>query len=169
MRDTILAVHIAAGTLGLILGPLAMLAPKRPGRHPRLGMAYQASTAVLCLSAMGLVVYRPGLWWLGVIAVATWAAALGGWWCARRRFRGWILWHLNLMCSSYISFVTAFLVVNLGLHSLIAWIAPTLAGTPLIARGNARVATRAGAASAESAASAASAVNAAASTTTPEG
>ena len=143
MRDTVLAVHIAAGTLGLVLGPAAMLAPKRPGRHPGLGRAYQASTALLCLSAFGLVAYRPGLWWLGVIAAATWAAALGGWWCARRRFRGWILWHLNLMCSSYISFVTAFLVVNLGLHSLIAWIAPTLVGTPLIARGNARVAARA--------------------------
>lgn len=117
-----------------------MLAPKRPGRHPKLGMIYQISTAALCLSAFGLVAYRPGLWWLGVIAAATWASALGGWWAARRRFRGWVPWHLNLMCGSYISFVTAFLVVNLGLNSPVAWIAPTLVGAPLIARGNRRVA-----------------------------
>lgn len=144
-----LAVHIAAGSLGLVVGPLAMLAPKRPGRHPKLGTTYQISTAILCLSAWGLVAYRPDLWWLGVIAAATWAAALGGWWAARRRFHGWVLWHLNLMCGSYISFVTAFLVVNLGLKSVVAWIVPTLVGAPLIARGNLRAAPVAGAPGAE--------------------
>lgn len=74
-----------------------------------------------------------------MIAAATWAAALGGWWAARRRPPGWVTLHLNLMCGSYISFVTALLVVNLGFGSLIAWIAPTLVGAPLIARANARV------------------------------
>jgi hypothetical protein len=139
VRNVLLVLHILAGSLGLLVGPLAMLAPKRRGRHPLLGRAYQAATAVLCLTAFGLVLYRPGLWWLAVIAAATWAAALGGWWAARRRFPGWTVWHLNLMCSSYISFVTAFLVVNLGLASPIAWIAPTVLGTPLIARANARL------------------------------
>jgi Predicted membrane protein (DUF2306) len=139
MREILLGVHIAVGTVGLLVGPAAMLAPKRRGRHPTLGRVYQISTAVLCLSAFGLVAYRPSLWWLGVIASATWAAALGGWWAARRRPPGWVRWHLNLMCSSYISFVTALLVVNLGFGSPIAWIAPTLVGTPLIARANARV------------------------------
>ena len=142
MREILLGVHIAAGSVGLVIGPLAMLAPKRAGRHTRLGLAYQAATMVLCLSALGLVAYRPALWWLGVIAAATWAAALGGWWMARRRPRGWVQWHLNLMCSSYISFVTALLVVNLGLGSPVAWIAPTLVGAPLIARANVRVASR---------------------------
>lgn len=142
MREILLGVHIAAGSLGLLVGPFAMLAPKRRGRHPNLGRVYQGSTAALCLSAFGLVAYRPGLWWLGVIAAATWAAALGGWWVARRRPPGWVVWHLNLMCSSYISFVTAFLAVNLGLGSPVAWIAPTLVGTPLIARANARVSAR---------------------------
>lgn len=144
MRNVLLVVHIAAGSLGLLTGPLAMLAPKRRGRHPLLGRAYQAMTAALCLSALGLVLYRPGLWWLGVIAAATWAAALGGWWAARRRFRGWIVWHLNLMCGSYVSFVTAFLVVNLGLGSPVAWILPTLVATPLIARANVRMAAATG-------------------------
>jgi len=34
------------------------------------------------------------------------------------------------MCGSYISFVTAFLVVNLGLGSPVAWLASTVVGTP---------------------------------------
>ena len=138
MRVALLSVHILAGTLGLLLGPVAMRLPKRPGWHPRVGLAYQAATALLCLSAFGLVIERPGLWWLGVIAAATWAAALGGWWVRRRRIRGWLLWHINLMCGSYISFVTAFLVVNLGFGSIAAWVAPTIVGSPLIAWANVR-------------------------------
>ena len=124
--------------LGLLLGPAAMLAPKRPGRHPWLGRAYQALTAALCLSAFGLVAYKPALWWLAVIGAATWGAALGGWWVRHRHFDGWLAWHIGLMCGSYISFVTAFLVVNLGFGSIPAWILPTLIGTPLIGRATAR-------------------------------
>ncbi len=138
MYDFVITIHVIAGSLGLLAGPAAMLAPKRPGGHPRLGYAYQALTAALCLTAFGLVAFRPTLWWLGLIAAATWAAALGGWWARRRRFNGWPAWHIGLMCGSYISFVTAFLIVNLGLGSPLAWIAPTLIGTPLIARTTAR-------------------------------
>ena len=54
------------------------------------------------------------------------------------------------MCGSYISFVTALLVVNLGLRSPVAWIAPTLVGAPFIARGNARIAGWAAAGEAQS-------------------
>jgi len=86
MRAGLLTVHILAGALGLLVGPAAMPAPKRAGLHPRLGLAYQVLTGLLCLSAFGLVARKPSLWWLGVIAAATWAAALGGWWARRRRF-----------------------------------------------------------------------------------
>lgn len=133
MRTGLLVVHILSGSLGLLVGPAAMIAPKRPGWHPRLGLAYQALVAALCVSAVGLAVEKPALWWLGVIAAATWAAALTGWWTRRRRFPGWVLWHIGLMCGSYISLVTAFLVVNLGLASVVAWVAPTVIGSPLIA------------------------------------
>lgn len=138
MHTFVIMVHVAAGSLGLLVGPAAMLVPKRPGRHPWLGRAYQGLTAALCLSAFGLVSYKPSLWWLGVIGAVTWAAALGGWWVRRRRFNGWLPWHIGLMCGSYISFSTAFLVVNLGLGSPLAWIAPTVVGTPLIARATVR-------------------------------
>ncbi|MGC9665928.1 hypothetical protein ACNTMW_05155 [Planosporangium sp. 12N6] len=133
MRTVLLAVHIAAGATGLLLGPAIMLAPKRPGWHPRLGLVYQALVALLCLTSIGLVAFKPWLWWLAVIGVATWAVALAGWWMRRRRPAGWLPMHISLMCGSYISFVTAFLVVNLGLDSPVAWVLPTVVGSPLIA------------------------------------
>jgi hypothetical protein len=141
VRTLLLTVHITSGSLALLAGLLAMLAPKRPGRHPRLGRAYQVSVASLCLTAAGLVVLVPSLWVLGVIAALTWAAALGGWWVRRRRPRAWLQWHVSLMGSSYISLVTALFVINLrGTPS--AWIVPTVVGSLLIARTNIRLARR---------------------------
>ncbi|MDQ2729319.1 MAG: hypothetical protein M3Y91_15995 [Actinomycetota bacterium] len=132
MRDTLLAIHILCGTAGLALGPVAMAAPKRHGRHTTAGIGYQAATAGLCVTAIGLVTLKPSLWWLGLIALGTEAAAAGGWVIQRRRPPGWLPWHVSLMCGSYVSFVTAFLVVNTsGIPA--AWIAPTVIGTPLIA------------------------------------
>jgi len=39
-RDTVLLAHIALGTAGLILGPVAMTARKLPGLHTKAGEAY---------------------------------------------------------------------------------------------------------------------------------
>jgi hypothetical protein len=141
MRTLLLTVHISSGTLGLLAGPLAMLLPKRRGWHPRIGRIYQLCVALICLTAVGLAVMQPALWWLGVIAAATWAAALAGWQLGRRRPPGWLPWHISLMCGSYISLVTALLVVNLGVHAIIAWALPTVVGSPLIARAAYRAAT----------------------------
>ena len=141
MRIFLLTTHITAGSLGLLAGPMAMLMPKRPGWHTRLGLAYQLLIALLCLSAGGLIILRPSLWWLGVIAALTWAAALGGWWARRRQPRGWLQLHVSLMCGSYISLVTALLVVN-SPGSPIAWVAPTAVGTPLITWTNIRLGRR---------------------------
>lgn len=142
VHGVLLAAHIAAGTAGLVLGPLAMKAPKCRGRHTRVGTGYQVTLAVLTASALGLVALAPArLWWLGVIAVSTEGAALAGWRAARRRFAGWPSWHVGLMCGSYVSLVTALLVVNWD--SALAWILPTVIGTPLIARASALASTHA--------------------------
>lgn len=66
-----------------------------------------------------------------MIAVATESAALIGWIVKRRHPPGWLPVHVGFMCGSYVSFVTAFLVVNW--ESPLAWILPTLIGSPLIA------------------------------------
>src|ERR1700744_6493885 len=141
MRIFLLTTHITAGSLGLLAGPMAMMMPKRPGWHTRLGLTYQLLIASLCLSAGGFTTPKPTLWGLGVTAALTGPAALGGWWARRRQPRGWLQLHVSLMCGSYISLVTALLVVN-SPGSPIAWLAPTAVGTPLITWTNIRLARR---------------------------
>lgn len=146
MRTAILGVHIAAGSLGLFIGAAAMTVPKRPpgrGRrsyHRILGLSYQVAVAALCLTAVLLTLYHHSIWWLAVIAVVTQAAALGGYYCRPSRRPGLVATHVGLMCGSYVSFVTAFLVVNSS--GLVWWVLPTLVGTPLIARASAQAARR---------------------------
>jgi hypothetical protein len=131
MRTALLLIHIPSACLALLAGPVAMFLPKRRGLHPLMGRAYQLFVALLCVSATGLVVLLPSLWWLGLIGGATWAAALAGWVVRRVHRPGWLVWHISLMCGSYISLVTA-LLVNLGPRSPVVWILPTVIGTPLI-------------------------------------
>jgi hypothetical protein len=144
LHPALIGVHATAGGVGLLLAGPVMLAPKRRGRHPVLGRVYAISAGVLCLTAFGLVAYDParlaGLAVLGTLT-AVWVG--GGVWLARRRpvLRGgphaWRIWHLNLMGSSVISFVTAFLV-QITQGSLVAWIAPTVVGTLIITAANIR-------------------------------
>jgi uncharacterized membrane protein len=134
MRDAVLAVHVAAGTLGLILGPLAMRASKRRGLHTRLGEVYHWVMLAVCLSAVGLAALAWGrLWWFLPIAVFSYANALLGYVAAKRRWRGWVRAHVGGMGGSYIALVTALLVVNLGDRLPVVWFVPTLVGSPIIA------------------------------------
>ena len=128
----LLAAHVGAGCAGLLVGAVTLLVPKRRGWHPRLGIAYQAVVAVMTTSAVVLAVTAtPTRWGLLVIAVATEAAAIAGWVVARRRRAGWLPLHVSFTAGSYVSFVTAALVVNWS--SPLAWVLPTLIGSPLIA------------------------------------
>lgn len=141
MRSIVLVAHILSGTLGLIIGPLVMRSPKRRGRHTSLGVVYQFTTLGLCTTALGLVALNPAVWPLALIAAATEAAALLGWRVRRRARDGWLRLHITLMCGSYVSFVTAFLVVNVP-NSPWPWVVPTVVATPLIARAVAQRAPR---------------------------
>ena len=134
-----LTMHIVAGASGLVIGPIAMTAPKKRGRHTRAGLWYQIAVAAMTATACALTAFAPArLWGLAVIAVVTEGAALAGWALARRRPPNWLPVHVSLMGGSYVSFVTAALVVNWT--SVFAWIVPTIIGTPLIARAAARAA-----------------------------
>jgi uncharacterized membrane protein len=133
VRILLLAVHISAGVLGLGLGAAAMALPKRPGWHTALGRTYQGAVAVMTSSAVALAALAPArLWPLGAVAVATEACALAGWAARRRHRSGWLARHIRWMASSYLSFVTAALVVNWS--NPLAWVLPTLIGTPLVVR-----------------------------------
>ncbi len=137
MHDVLVVIHAASGATGLLLVLPILFAPKRRGWHTFLGRAYAVATVGLALSAFGLFAYDPaGLYGLLVLGVLTLGWLAGGLWFARRRprrfgRRGWRIWHLNLMGSTVIAFVTGFAVQMTGGH-LAAWLAPTAVGSALI-------------------------------------
>src|SRR5262249_50710044 len=111
---------------GLLVAPFGLAAPKRRGRHTRLGYVYVAAVSGVCASALGLAALDwSRLWWLAAIALATEAAAIAGLMVGPRPL------HVSFMCGSYISLVTALLVVNFG--GPVAWALPTIIGSPIIA------------------------------------
>lgn len=138
MTTWILAAHIALGTTALIAGPVAMGARKGPGLHVRVGEAYHWVVLGVCVSAGTLAVLDWGrLWWFLPIAVGSYAFALLGYLAAKRRWRGWLRFHIAGQGGSYIALVTALLVVNAGSSAgaapAWAWLLPTVVGTLLLA------------------------------------
>jgi hypothetical protein len=132
VHTALLTVHVLAGAVGLLIAWPVLLV--RKGRaHRVLGRVYGVTTMLLCASALGLWAYRPAeLAGFAGIAVGTAMAAGAGIALAMRRPRGWLVPHLTLMGSSVIAFVTAF-AVQMTDFSLLAWILPTVLGSPLIA------------------------------------
>lgn len=79
LSGAILGLHIAAGTTGLLLGPIAMRARKRPGLHTRAGEAYHWVVLTVCLTAgLMAVLDWKRLWWFLPIAAGSYAFALVG-------------------------------------------------------------------------------------------
>ncbi|MGI8758513.1 MAG: hypothetical protein ACR2K0_04335 [Acidimicrobiales bacterium] len=142
MTHTVLmTVHIVAGVAGLLLGPFAIVAALQAGRRTVPALAYQAAVAVITTTAVGFAVLDWRSWWPFVIlAVGTEAAVAAGWWARSHRSPGWHARHIRLICGSYISLVTALLVVSWG--SLLAWVLPTLVGTVLVERAANRATAR---------------------------
>jgi len=138
---SVLAVHISAGAVGLVLGPIAMRASKRPGVHTRTGEAYHWVMLVICLSAALLALLDwTRLWWFLPIGVGSYAFALFGYVSAKLRWKGWLRAHITGQGGSYIAMTTALLVVNWetltgsrGIYSPWAWSLPTVVGSPIIA------------------------------------
>ncbi|MBI4635560.1 MAG: DUF2306 domain-containing protein [Candidatus Rokubacteria bacterium] len=147
LRSLVLVLHILIGAAGLVLGPIAMYAAKRPGLHTRAGEIYHWLMLVVCLSAALLAwLDWQRLWWFLPIAAGSYAFALFGYVAAKRRWRQWLVAHIAGQGGSYIAMTTALLVVNWksltgvsGIGAPWPWILPTLVGTPLIAWVNRQV------------------------------
>ena len=141
MHTVALAVHVAAGTTGLVLGPVIMFAPKRGGSvHTKLGEAYHWVFLVLFISAVALAILDPDVWWLGLVGAFSYSFALRGYLAAKRRRPGWVLAHVSGQGGSYIAMTTALLVVNWNAVSnfnspvsILPWLLPTIIGSPIIA------------------------------------
>ena len=126
LRSILLVSHVAAGVAGLLIGPAAMAASLRNRRDTAFGQAYRAAVTVLTATAGGLVAINPGLWPFLLLAAGTEAAVLLAP-AAQPLDR-----HVRLVCGSYVSLVTALLVVSWG--SILAWVLPTVIGTVLVER-----------------------------------
>ena len=73
----LLAVHIAAGTLCLVLAPLVLAVTKGGRRHRRWGMVYFWSMGALAATALPMALFRPVLF-LALIAVLSFYLTFSG-------------------------------------------------------------------------------------------
>lgn len=139
LHTPLLAAHIAAGALGLFLGPLAIWLRGRERRR-RAGAGYHAAVLAVCLTALGLAALDwSGLWWLVPLAAFSYGCVAVGRAAPRRRWPGWVRLQAHGLGGSYIALVTAFLVVSFEELGPAAWVVPTLVGLVLIERRVARV------------------------------
>jgi hypothetical protein len=131
MRDTVLALHVVAGTAGLLLGPV-WLAIRVRGRSARAAArGYQIAVSAVVVSSAYLALTAPGLWWLLPFGALTQALAVAGALARRRGWRGWRTWQPHLLGGSYIALVTGVLVAGTG--NPVFWLLPAVAGQVPIA------------------------------------
>lgn len=126
LRSIVLMSHIAAGVAGLLIGPAAIGASLHDRRDTRPVRAYRLAVTTLTATAVALVALNPGLWPFLLLALGTQVAVLMSR-TVRRLDR-----HVRLVGGSYVSLVTALLVVSWG--SIAAWVLPTVVGTVLVER-----------------------------------
>ena len=138
----IVGLHVLLGLASVLTGVVAMLSPKRPGRHPNFGTIYFWCLSGTITLAIGLSVVR----WtrdypLFVMGVLSFAAAWVGRTAKRRHWSGWIQWHITGMGMSYVLLLTAFYVDNgrslplwRDLPAISYWLLPTAVGSILIGR-----------------------------------
>jgi hypothetical protein len=109
----LLATHIALGSLGIFMGPVAMFSRKVPGFHPRIGETYHWVMFGVCLTAGAMAILDwERLRMFLPIALGSYAFALVGYLAAKLRFSGWLRVHVIGQGGSYIAMMTALFVVN---------------------------------------------------------
>ncbi|PWW21659.1 hypothetical protein JD79_00794 [Geodermatophilus normandii] len=141
MRETVLLLHVAAGTAGLLLGPLWLLLRLGGRRGTATATAYLAAVGAVAVTGCALALTAPGLGWL--VGVGVLSAALAGTGAVARR-RGWPHWRTlqpHLLGGSYIALTTGLLVAATG--NPVAWVLPALAGQLPIALAKRRLAAAA--------------------------
>ena len=138
----IVAFHVLLGLACVISGAVAMLSPKRQGRHPNFGTIYFWCLLAVVVSASGLsAVHWTRDYPLFVLGSLSFAAALGGRTARRKRWPGWVRWHIAGMGVSYILLLTAFYVDNgkrlpiwKELSPIAYWLLPGTIGGAIICR-----------------------------------
>jgi len=138
----VVGIHILLGLACMITGAIAMVSPKRAGRHPWNGTIYFWCLAGVFVTASGLATVR----WtedyhLFILGASSFAAACFGREAKRRRWRHWVRLHITGMGSSYVLLLIAFYVDNgkslpfwRDLAPTAYWLLPAAFGIPLIVR-----------------------------------
>jgi len=146
-----LVLHIVTGTAALALGAALLRMDKRSAWHPRLGSVYHWVMLIVAASALSVSALRGRATVFTYLAPPSYALALLGYVSAKRRWNGWLRWHISGQTGSYVALVTATLfqivprfwqspVRLLGL-SLVFWvvlIVPGVVASPFIARAQRR-------------------------------
>jgi hypothetical protein len=139
---SIVALHVLFGLACTITGIIAMLSPKRSGRHPLFGTIYYWCLLGVFVTASALAAVR----WtedyhLFILGTLAFAAAHLGRTARRKRWSQWVKLHITGMGTSYILLLTAFYVDNgknlplwRDLPPITYWLVPAIVGIPLIVR-----------------------------------
>lgn len=109
----VVGIHILLGLGCVVIGAVAMLSPKRAGRHPRYGTIYFWCLAGIFVTASGLAVTR----WaedyhLFILGTLSFVSAYCGRQARRQRWRNWVRLHITGMGTSYVLLLVAFYVDN---------------------------------------------------------
>jgi hypothetical protein len=137
---SIVAIHVVAGLICTVAGIVAMLTPKRAGRHPSAGTVYYRGLAVVFVTMAALSILRwPHNIHLFLLGILSFGAGVVGRRARRRLWRRWLPVHITGMAVSYILLLTAFYVDNgphlplwRSLPPLAFWLLPSLVGLPLL-------------------------------------
>jgi hypothetical protein len=136
----VVGIHVLLGLACTSMGAVAMLSPKRAGRHPRYGTLYFWCLAGVFLTAASLAAVR----WaedyhLFILGALSFAAAFSGRLAKRQRWRSWVRLHIGGMGTSYVLLLIAFYVDNgknlplwRELPAAAYWLVPAVIGIPLI-------------------------------------
>ena len=137
---TIVGFHVLAGLACVISGAMAMLSPKRAGRHPTFGSIYYWCLLAVFASASALAVMRwAESYHLFILGVLSFAAAWFGRAARQRLWQGWAPLHVVGLGTSYIVLLTAFYVDNgkslpiwKDLPPITYWLVPAAVGLPIM-------------------------------------
>ena len=133
------AVHASFALTAVIAGLVAMLSPKRRGRHPRFGTVYYWSLLGVFISATALTLAR----WvedyhLFLLGAASFTAAMIARAAVRARRAQWARLHAAGMSLSYLFLLIAFYVNNgknlpvcRDLPAYTYWLIPIIVAVPL--------------------------------------
>jgi len=138
----VLGVHIPLGIACVAIGVIAMLSPKRRGRHSSFGTIYFWCLLALTASATFLSLMRwEENYHLFILGAWSLACAWLGRTALQHRWRYWVRLHIAGMGLSYILMLVAFYVDNgkqlplwRDLPHFMYWLIPLVVGLPFVVR-----------------------------------